>query len=285
MDCERREYEYVRKIAETGSFLAAADKLYITQPSLSQFIRRIERHIGAELFDRSHQPVTLTEAGRIYLDIEGQIQELCKVREQRIQDLGQTIGGTVRIGSSNYRSSTILAKAIPVINERYPHIDICLEEGTTRELEDFALQGKTDFSIVVRTAGHSDLEYVELFQEELLLAISPAWDLEREPLYDKKRHSRYPVFDYHSLDGHPFLVMKEGQELRHSFFFPCRSPGYIADRGSGNDGHGHGADPGRHRRRRGYRTGRPGCSQYAGRGTEVFFPAGLSGRLGRRPGL
>lgn len=162
MDFERREYEYVRKIAETGSFLAAADKLYITQPSLSQFIRRIERHIGAELFDRSHQPVTLTEAGRIYLDIEGQIQELCKVREQRIQDLGQTIGGTVRIGSSNYRSSTILAKAIPVINERYPHIDICLEEGTTRELEDFALQGKTDFSIVVRTAGHSDLEYVEL---------------------------------------------------------------------------------------------------------------------------
>lgn len=116
MDFERREYEYVRKIAETGSFLAAADKLYITQPSLSQFIRRIERHIGAELFDRSHQPVTLTEAGRIYLDIEGQIQELCKVREQRIQDLGQTIGGTVRIGSSNYRSSTILAKAIPVIN-------------------------------------------------------------------------------------------------------------------------------------------------------------------------
>ena len=47
MDFERREYEYVRKIAETGSFLAAADKLYITQPSLSQFIRRIERHIGA----------------------------------------------------------------------------------------------------------------------------------------------------------------------------------------------------------------------------------------------
>lgn len=145
MELERREYEYIRKIAETGSFIAAAEKLYITQPSLSQFIRRIERHVGAELFDRSHQPVTLTEAGRIYLDIEGQIQDLCKVREQRIQDLGQTVGGTVRIGSSNYRSSTILARAIPIINERYPHIDICLEEGTTRELEDFAIQGKTDF--------------------------------------------------------------------------------------------------------------------------------------------
>ena len=196
MELERREYEYIRKIAETGSFIAAAEKLYITQPSLSQFIRRIERHVGAELFDRSHQPVTLTEAGRIYLDIEGQIQDLCKVREQRIQDLGQTVGGTVRIGSSNYRSSTILARAIPIINERYPHIDICLEEGTTRELEDFAIQGKTDFS----------------------MAAAPDWGLGREPLHDEGLHSRYPVFDYHSLDGHPFLVMKEGQELRHSFF-------------------------------------------------------------------
>lgn len=173
MELERREYEYIRKIAETGSFIAAAEKLYITQPSLSQFIRRIERHVGAELFDRSHQPVTLTEAGRIYLDIEGQIQDLCKVREQRIQDLGQTVGGTVRIGSSNYRSSTILARAIPIINERYPHIDICLEEGTTRELEDFAIQGKTDFSIVVKPTGHRDLDYIELFREELLLAVSP----------------------------------------------------------------------------------------------------------------
>lgn len=218
MELERREYEYIRKIAETGSFIAAAEKLYITQPSLSQFIRRIERHVGAELFDRSHQPVTLTEAGRIYLDIEGQIQDLCKVREQRIQDLGQTIGGTVRIGSSNYRSSTILARAIPIINERYPHIDICLEEGTTRELEDFAIQGKTDFSIVVKPTGHRDLDYIELFREELLLAVSPDWGLGREPLHDEGLHSRYPVFDYHSLDGHPFLVMKEGQELRHSFF-------------------------------------------------------------------
>ena len=218
MELERREYEYIRKIAETGSFIAAAEKLYITQPSLSQFIRRIERHVGAELFDRSHQPVTLTEAGRIYLDIEGQIQDLCKVREQRIQDLGQTVGGTVRIGSSNYRSSTILARAIPIINERYPHIDICLEEGTTRELEDFAIQGKTDFSIVVKPTGHRDLDYIELFREELLLAVSPDWGLGREPLHDEGLHSRYPVFDYHSLDGHPFLVMKEGQELRHSFF-------------------------------------------------------------------
>lgn len=218
MDSERREYEYIRMIAETGSFMAAAEKLYITQPSLSQFIRRIEHHIGADLFDRSHQPVTLTEAGRIYLDVEGKIQELCKVREQRIQDLGHTVSGTVCIGSSNYRSSTILARAIPLINERYPYIDIRLEEGTTRELEDFALQGKTDFSIAVKPVGYSGLDYIELFKEELLLAVSPVWDMGEKMIYQEALHSQYPVFDSRCLDGRPFLVMKEGQELRHSFF-------------------------------------------------------------------
>lgn len=285
MELERREYEYIRKIAETGSFIAAAEKLYITQPSLSQFIRRIERHVGAELFDRSHQPVTLTEAGRIYLDIEGQIQDLCKVREQRIQDLGQTVGGTVRIGSSNYRSSTILARAIPIINERYPHIDICLEEGTTRELEDFAIQGKTDFSIVVKPTGHRDLDYIELFREELLLAVSPDWGLGREPLHDEGLHSRYPVFDYHSLDGHPFLVMKEGQELRHSFFALVEALDISPTVALETTDMATAQTLAGHRRRRGYRTGWPGSGQYPSCGTEVFFPAGLSGRLGYRPGL
>lgn len=225
MEFERREYEYVRKIVDTGSFKEAAEKLYISQPSLSQFIRRIERNLGAELFDRSHQPVTLTEAGWIYLAVEEQIQYLCKVRRQRIQDLGHTISGTVYIGSSHYRSSTILAQAIPIINERYPHIDILLEEGTTQELIDFAIQGKTDFSIVVKAHGHAELDYIELFQEELLLALAPDCDLGQKPVQSKDFPSSYPVFDYHHLDGHPFLVMKEGQELRHAYFSLIESLG------------------------------------------------------------
>lgn len=218
MDSDRREYEYIHKIMETGSFMAAAEKLYITQPSLSQFIRRIERHLGAELFDRTHQPIRLTEAGCLYLEIEGQIRELCKIREQRIRDLDQTICGIVRIGSSNYRSMTILAQAIPVIRARYPHIDICLEEGTTWELEAFALQGKTDFSIVVRPSFATSLTYVELFREELLLALSPQWDNGNDAIFQKELHSDYPVFNYQQLAKRPFVVMKEGQELRHSFF-------------------------------------------------------------------
>lgn len=218
MELERREYEYIRKIVETESFRAAAEKLYISQPSLSQFIRRIERDMGAELFDRSHQPVTLTEAGRIYLDTEEKIQNLCNERKQRIEDLRNMIAGTVRIGSTNYRSATILARAIPIIRERYPYITICLEEGTTRELADFALQGKTDFSIIVKAAGHGALDYIELFQEELLLAVAPDWDISPETEESIAVQSDYPVMDCGSLAGRPFLVMKEGQELRHAFY-------------------------------------------------------------------
>ena len=218
MELERREYEYVRKIVETGSFKEAAEKLYITQPSLSQFIRHVESRLGVELFDRSHQPVRLTEAGQIYLETEKQINELYKKRKQRIQDLHHEVSGNVCIGSSPYRSSTILARAIPVINARYPQVEICLEEGTTRDLEEFALQGKTDFSIVVKPTVPTSLEYIELFHEELLLAIAPQWHLGNDAVFQKVLCSAYPVFDYRKLSGRPFLVMKEGQELRRAFF-------------------------------------------------------------------
>ena len=49
-----KEFEYLNKLVETGSFSIAAEQLYIAQPSLSQFVKRIERNIGTEIFDRSH---------------------------------------------------------------------------------------------------------------------------------------------------------------------------------------------------------------------------------------
>ena len=70
MHSNSREWEYITKIAETGSFSTAAEKLFISQPSLSQFIRRIEKQMGTTLFERRGSGVILTEAGRIYLTAE-----------------------------------------------------------------------------------------------------------------------------------------------------------------------------------------------------------------------
>lgn len=213
-----KEFEYLNKIVEAGSFSIAAEQLYIAQPSLSQFVKRLEKNIGAEIFDRSHAPIQLTEAGKIYLEIGREIQELQHSREKQIQDLGNFIQGQVRIGSSNYRSSTLLSKVIPIVKNRYPHIHITLEEGKTKELEDFILQGKTDFSIVLHPFFNPGLQYIELFREELLLVLSSSHPLCIHKDYTLSANSKYPILNPHKLFHEPFIVMKEGQRLRSSFF-------------------------------------------------------------------
>ena len=68
-------YRYLSEILEAGSISRAAVSLGISQPSLSQFVQRLEKEIGAELFDRSARPLALTESGRIFFDAENASQK------------------------------------------------------------------------------------------------------------------------------------------------------------------------------------------------------------------
>lgn len=61
-----KNYEYFLMIAEEGSISKAADKLYLTQPSLSKYLKRLEENLGVELFSRDRYPLALTQAGIIY---------------------------------------------------------------------------------------------------------------------------------------------------------------------------------------------------------------------------
>lgn len=207
--------------SSTGSFSSAAQKLYIAQPSLSQFVKRIETKIGAELFDRSASPITLTDAGEIYLETERQLHQLAKARQQQIDDLGTLTRGRVVIGSSNYRSSYFLTQVLPIVRQRWPNIEIRLEEGTTAELEEAAQSGKTDFSIVLHPLTKSGLDSVEIFREEILLALDSCHPL-CQNLPPAAAGSRWPEPDWSRLTEEPFIIIRPGQKMRQSFFDLCQ---------------------------------------------------------------
>lgn len=74
----KTEYEYILEVFKTGSFSKAAQNLFITQPALSIAIKKIEKDIHMPLFDRSHKPLTLTPAGKIFITNILQMKELEK---------------------------------------------------------------------------------------------------------------------------------------------------------------------------------------------------------------
>ena len=105
---------------------------------------------------------------------------------------------------------------LPVFSAAHPGIEIALEEGTTRELEDFVWTGKTDLSLVIAPLAQSGLEAVEIYEERLLLAVN-----EKSPLIEKARalcpeerlEDEFPPFSFRLLADEPFLVVREGQQI------------------------------------------------------------------------
>ncbi len=222
---DSRASSYIQKILEEGSISQAAKRLYIAQPSLSQYIKRIEEDLGAPIFQRNTKPLKLTDAGKIYFQTEQQICQLRRQRKNQIDDLFALKKGHLSIGSSNYRSMYLLTSILPVFKQRYPGISISLEEGITEELEDRAVSGITDFSIVLLPLSYPVLSYEELFTEEIVLALPQKHSLCKN-INTKEQSPPYPSMDFSLLKDESFIIMKKGQKIRDSFFNLCHHAGF-----------------------------------------------------------
>ena len=104
--------EYILAIVREGSFSRAAEKLYISQPSLSATVKRIEEKIALPIFDRTTTPISLTEAGREYVSHALEMERLEEDFERYISDCINLSVGEVKIGGSSLFSSFMLPKMI-----------------------------------------------------------------------------------------------------------------------------------------------------------------------------
>ena len=95
---EYRQMKYLLTIAESGSITAAAEKLFISQPALSAFVRKTEKSLGAELFDRSTAPITLTYAGRIYIKTAERIVRIYEKMLRQLEDISEEKAGRLAVG-------------------------------------------------------------------------------------------------------------------------------------------------------------------------------------------
>ena len=139
--------KYVCEVYRERSFSKAAQNLYISQPSLSARIKKVEEQIGVPLFDRSTSPLQLTEAGRIYIRAAEEISEIEQRVENAINNLNTLQTGRLSIGASNLFAAYVLPPLISRFKQRYPKIDVQIVEGNTDQLEAMLSSGGLDFVI------------------------------------------------------------------------------------------------------------------------------------------
>lgn len=163
--------EYVLTIYREGSFTAAAEKLFVSQPSLSASVKRIEDKVGAPIFDRSTTPITLTEIGEEYVRHAVEIEEREGDFTRFLEDHTQLVSGRIKIGGSSFFSSFILSKMISDFKSRYPSISFDIVEDSTKNLMTKLHLSELDLVIDNSIVTDESIISEKYTTERLLLAV------------------------------------------------------------------------------------------------------------------
>lgn len=198
-----KQFRYVLTLADEGSFSRAAETLNIKQPSLSQYIKKIEKEVGMELFDRSGGDVRLTDAGIAYIDVGRKMLDLEHQLEGRFSDLAAYKSGTISIGISAHRSVALMPPIVASFKSLYPGITLRIVEKRRGELLDSAEHGEFDLVITTLPINTDLFNYEIIFVEENVVATKE----ELKAADDGNR--KFPVITASTLNHMSFAMLNE----------------------------------------------------------------------------
>ena len=216
--------EYVYEVYKERSFSKAARNLFISQPALSVTIKRIENRIGCPIFDRSTNPVGLTECGEKYIEVIKQYMDLQNGFMNYLSNLEELKIGNINVGGSNLFTSCILPPIIALFTRRFPTVEINVVEANTPLLDQKLMDGSLDLIVdnfVFDADSHSSVLYR---MENLLLAVPAAfavnsqltaYQLSREDIVSGRflDDSVAPV-PFEAFAKEPFILLKAGNDTR-----------------------------------------------------------------------
>lgn len=228
--------KYVYEVYKERSFTKAAQNLYISQPSLSARIKKIEEIIGEPLFDRSTTPLQLTEVGKVYIEAAEEITQIEQRVENYINDLAGLKTGNLAVGASTLFAAYVVPSLITQFNQKFPDVHIQLIEGNTAELEEMLGSNALDF--VIDNYHYDSILYnKELYCEENILLAVPKhfavneelrmYQLSYKNIKNKNYLSRkYPAVPLGRFADIPFIMLTQGNDTRTRGDRLCRNVGF-----------------------------------------------------------
>lgn len=163
--------EYMYVVYEEKSFSKAAKRLFISQPSLSATVKRVEEHLGYQVFDRSCKPLKLTEVGKQYIEAVEKMRAIEHQFSDFINDWGNLQVGKLALGGSNLFSSWVLPKLMQDFSRKFPMIKLELIEENVTELVTLLQSGKIDLLIENCCLDEMIFEKKLFREEHLMLAV------------------------------------------------------------------------------------------------------------------
>jgi LysR family hydrogen peroxide-inducible transcriptional activator len=209
-----RDLKYLVSLADHKHFGRAAAACYVSQPTLSTQIKKLEDELGVPLVERAPRKVMLTPAGRDAADrarrIVAEVEQM-KEAARRSQD---PEAGTVRLGLFPTLGPYLLPHVVPRLRARFPHLELLLVEEKSDVLLSRLREGKLDAGLLALPVADDQLHTEFLFEEPFLLAVP-----ESHPLAKRKS------LTLAELSQHQLLLLEDGHCLREQALDVCRLSG------------------------------------------------------------
>ncbi|HEY0485535.1 MAG TPA: LysR family transcriptional regulator [Mycobacteriales bacterium] len=211
-----QQLRYFVAVAETTHFTRAAERVHVSQPSLSQQIRALENELGATLFSRARGNVALTEAGEALLPLARRILADAETARHEVQELVQLRRGRVRLGAPPSLCTGLLPDVLRAFHDLHPGIELLIEESGSHDLVRELARGALDLALVVLPLPSPSpaLTTVTLLHEDLVV-VSP---VTRAAPADPVRIA--------DLEGEPLVMFRHGYDLRELTVAACRAAGF-----------------------------------------------------------
>lgn len=217
-----REMLYITTVADCRSITAAARKLYISQPSLSHIVSKVEQDVGVKLFDRGTSPLTITYAGEKYVETARKILLMSDNLRKELIDAGLGEKGRINFGMPTERAGYMLPAVIPEFKKQYPGIELQVMEAKSDELLKAILRDDISFYVIPRSQGELPvgLKAESIYREQLLLVAEESM-LTEDMFLDEssvlnmtegKRKNR--CVNLSKMANLPFVMLKKGHAIR-----------------------------------------------------------------------
>lgn len=166
---ELKELTYIVTIAEEGSISRAAEKLYMAQSSLSQFLQQYEAELGARLFIRTSRGVRPTAAGAAFVAHAESILQQYHRAQSELWDIESMQGGRIELGASTFRSTYLLPPILKRFHDLYPGVHVEITELDISLLEERLTEGALDLALVSLPLGRLQTQADFLMRDEICI--------------------------------------------------------------------------------------------------------------------
>jgi DNA-binding transcriptional LysR family regulator len=207
---DTRQFEYIAAIADEHYISRAADRLCISQPTLSQFLSRLEDDLGVSLFHRSRHGLTPTAEGQIVIDGARRILEIKEDTLEKIASFAERKKNRLMIGLTPGRSAALFSQIMPRFSQVEPDVDVQIMEAPIQDIDALTRSGDLDFSLITVNPHDESLEATVFAEEEILFAMAASHPLAP----DDPEAALADGIDLDRFKNEKFILSKRGYRLR-----------------------------------------------------------------------